>query len=327
MKYIENDSHNPCFNLALEEVVFTRLKDDETVLLWQNDNTVVVGKNQNTAEEINVLAVKELGARVVRRITGGGAVYHDLGNLNFSFITDWRRESGVSYERFLNPVVDGLKTLGVNARISGRNDLVAAGGKISGNAQALAAGRILHHGTILISADLNMISRVLNVDADKIKSKGLKSVRSRVTNINDCLERPVSVAQVKRALLEAFAQSGRLETHALSPEDLADIQTLAKEKYESWEWNYGKSPEYQLKNTRRFTGGKVSVEMNVIKGVVSACKIRGDFMALLPADELENNLCGAAHSAAGITQALAGMDLKLYVGGISLEELLLCFGC
>ena len=175
MKTIINDSKNPRFNLALEEYVLKYLDSDEDfVLLWQNENSVIIGRNQNTIEEINAAYVKTHDVNVVRRITGGGAVYHDMGNLNFSYVTNTLKDNLNNYRKFTDPVIKALNSLGVPAEFAGRNDIVVEEKKISGNAQSFYKNRMLHHGTILFDADLGMIADVLNVKPDKIASKGIK---------------------------------------------------------------------------------------------------------------------------------------------------------
>lgn len=265
MKYILSNSFNPYFNLALEEYIFKTVGAlEDFIILWQNDNTIVIGRHQNTIEEINSDFVKKNKINVVRRITGGGAVYHDLGNLNFSFITGYDKNNMIDYQKYTIPVINALKKLGVNAELSGRNDLTIDGKKFSGNAQSMHKGRILHHGTLLFDSNLDILGKVLNVSLDKIQSKGIKSVRSRVTNIKDYLEKGTSIDQFKEVLLKNLFESNGLEEYCLSEDDINSINKLKESKYDTWEWNYGKSPKFNFKNSKRFANGKLEILLNII---------------------------------------------------------------
>ena len=192
--YMETGSIDPAYNLAFEEYVLRNKKEGDFLLLWQNDNAVIIGRNQNTEEEIDKAFVEAHGIKVVRRITGGGAVYHDLGNLNYSFITDCTAFNKDALAAFTEPVAAALRALGAPAQLSGRNDIVIEGKKVSGTAQRIQDGRILHHGTLLFQSDPEMIAGALKADPDKFRSKSTKSVRSRVGNIADYLLSYVSLA-------------------------------------------------------------------------------------------------------------------------------------
>lgn len=325
MKYIRNTSLNPYYNLAFEEYVFKNFTDDEYLLLWQNDNTIVVGKNQNTIEEINQQAIEELSVKVVRRNTGGGAVYHDLGNVNFSYISDWKAESELSYERFLNPIIKALNTLGVEAMIKGRNDIVVQDRKISGNAQAVQRNRILHHGTLLFDSNLSMMQKVLNVSEDKMASKGVKSVKARVANIKEFLKEDITVVQFIDHIRQSFFQFGYTDEVFLSAQQQAEIEELAKTKYESWEWNYGQSPESNFKSARKFDQGKLEVSLFIKKGVIECCKIWGDFLSLKDVNDIEKALSGIHYEPAAIREVLNKFNLRMYFGLISVDEILSCF--
>ena len=325
MKYIKNDCTNPYYNLAFEEYVVRNCKDDDYVLLWQNHNTVVVGKHQNTLKEINAKAVEDLGVRVVRRNTGGGAVYHDMGNINFSYITDWREEELVSYERFLQPVIGALASFGVQAAQTGRNDLEVSGKKISGSAQAIIGGRILHHGTLLLNSELAMMEKVLAVDNGKIKSKGINSVAARVGNIQEFADRRLQAHDVMDVLLQAFGEDTAFQTVELTAKQLEEAGKLQKGKYETWDWNYGFSPDANFRNSARFPAGKIEVEMGIQEGFIRNCRIWGDFLGLYGVERIERALEGTPCARGDICRVLAQFDLRNYFGDITIEELRECF--
>lgn len=319
MKLIRWYNPDAYYNLAAEEYIFTSLdREQEYLLLWQNQNTVVVGKHQNTIEEINTAYVKEHGVQVVRRLSGGGAVYHDLGNLNYSFIVN-APMGGYNFREMSQPVADTLIRLGVNVEFSGRNDLVIDGKKISGSAQFIRRGRILHHGTLLFHSDLDQVSRVLTVKDDKIASKGVKSVRSRVTNICEYLP-GITVhafqSQLKKTLLDR-----NLTVYEFSEADVAAISALRDSKYATWEWNYGYSPEYDIKKDRRLANGGLSIYIKVQKGIIQTITIRGDFFGDGDLEEIEQSLQNVNLSEEHVRGAIKAFDIDHYIHGITLDEL------
>ncbi len=327
MLYIQNDSTDPRYNLALEEYVFKHLKfEEDFIMLWQNEPSVIVGKNQNTVEEINVDYVEQHGIHVVRRSTGGGAVYHDLGNLNYTFITK-ADGTGIDFRKFTQPVIRVLNSLGVPAEFNSRNDIAIRGKKFSGNAQRVYKNRVLHHGTIMFNSKLEDVHNVLKVKAEKFKSKSVKSVRSRVTNISDYLPEPITIDEFKKLLLERLflEQDSPKREYVLTEEDQAEIRKMMEEKYANWEWNYGYSPKFNYEKTDRFDGGTLQVRLNVVKGIIEECKIYGDFFGVEDVQDVENRLKGVRYDRAAIQEALQGVDLDPYFGGITRDELLSCF--
>ena len=317
MKLIRWHNLDAYYNLAAEEYVFTSLdREQDYLLLWQNQNAVVVGKHQNTIEEINTAYVKEHGVQVVRRLSGGGAVYHDLGNLNYSFIVN--APMGVyNFRELCQPVADTLIRLGVNVEFSGRNDLVIDGKKISGNAQFISGGRILHHGTLLFHSDLDRISKVLAVKDDKITSKGIKSVRSRVTNICEYL--PGITVDAFQSHLEETLLSRNLTVYEFSKSDLAGISALRNSKYATWEWNYGYSPEYDIKKDRRLANGDLSLYIKVQKGVIQTIRIRGNFFGNV--EEIEHCLQNVNFCEEDVRETLKTIYVDHFIYGITLDEL------
>lgn len=246
MDYIESYSHDPQWNLALEQYVFDEMDRSRSyVMLWQNHNTIVVGKNQNTVNEVNSDYVRRHGITVVRRLSGGGAVYHDLGNLNFTFITDADDSQRIDLHMFCIPIVETLRSFGVTAQISGRNDITVDGKKFSGNSQYVREHRVMHHGTILFDSDLSVVSEALSVDRDKLTAKGIASVRSRVTNLRPYLPQGTSLDDFKRRLLEYLSVESPVIPHPLTAEDEKRIAEIRAERYATWEWNYGCSRSIQ----------------------------------------------------------------------------------
>jgi lipoate-protein ligase A len=322
MILLETGSTSPYYNLAFEEYILTHLTEEDYLILWQNDNTIVVGQNQNTREEINHAFVEEHGINVVRRSTGGGAVYHDLGNLNYSFITDLQDAKNLTIEPFIRKAVAALKALGLDAQASGRNDILVDGQKVSGTAQHISRKRILHHGTLLFDSDISFIAEALNADPEKFKSKSAKSVKSRVGNIRDALKEDMSMADFKAFLENFFCDEEGLRRKELSEEDLEQIRILQREKYDTWQWNYGKSPKYDYANKKRFSGGTVDLRASVKKGVITDIKFYGDFLSAKPLDDLENALLGCRFLRDDIAEVLERFPIQEFFGAITTEELL-----
>jgi len=323
--YIRNTSNDPYFNMALEEYVIKNMDPaKEYFILWQNRPTVVIGKNQNAIEEVNLEYVKENNIAVVRRLSGGGAVYHDLGNVNFTYVVDYRPEFFNSIERFAQAVVKALEKLGIKAEFTGRNDITIEGRKISGNAQFLYKRRLLHHGTLLFDSDLTRLSSALNVKPQKIASKGVKSVKSRVANIKEYLKEDIGVEEFKELLLKyIFEVEGRaLIEYNLTKEDMENINRLRDEKYATWEWNFGTSPEFDLVKSERFDGGELEARINVKDGRITDLKFYGDFLSMRDVSEVEEKLKGLRYREEDIREALNGLNLKEYFGGITLDEIL-----
>lgn len=325
MLYIRNESTNPCFNLAMEEYLFNLDDNNNYVLLWQNEPTIVVGKYQNTAEEINSEYVKEKGIHVVRRITGGGAVYHDLGNLNYTFINKDTEKKEFDFKKFTMPIVKALERLGVKAELSGRNDITIDGKKFSGNAQYVKQRKVLHHGTLLFNSKMEELTKALKVSEDKFQSKGIKSVRSRVTNISDYLSGDISVSEFKELLLNyMFDEDADLIEGRLSDADLNEIDSLMKNKYMNWDWNYGYSPEFNVNQGKRFEAGKIEVLINIKQGFIQGIKFYGDFFGSENLEEIEALLTGKRYEEGEIRAALAHLNVNEYFKGITLDELVSC---
>lgn len=322
MLYIESPSTDPYYNLALEQYLFDTIGQTEPLfMLWRNDNTIVVGRHQNTAEEINADFVRANGVRVVRRLSGGGAVYHDLGNLNFTFITDGGSGMGLDLHLFCQPVAQALGELGVVAEISGRNDITIDGKKFSGNAQYKKNGRVMHHGTIMFDCNLDILGQALQVSADKIASKGVKSVRSRVTNVRPYLTKDATVEEFKDLLAGFILGTDHPEKYELTAEDLAAVQALRDERYATWEWNFGQSPKYDLRKERRVDGvGKLELFLQVEGGCIAGLEAYGDFFGDGAAGAVTTALLGCRLEEEAVLSALEKVDLQRHFHHLTVEE-------
>ncbi len=291
MKLLRLETRNPYWNLAVEEFLF-RCANESILLLWQNDPTVVIGRNQNAYAELDLAYARENGIAVARRITGGGAVYHDAGNLNYSFLAPQSAQSGTDFDTFTKPMRDALQALGVRAVLSGRNDLEVDGKKISGSAQHTANGRVLHHGTLLFDSDLEMLSRVLRVNADKLASKAIPSVRARVTNLRPLLPSIADVDTLSRRIGAFWKERYGAEEIELLKD--AEIERLY-ERNRSQEWLFPKREllsSYTVTRQRRYPFGTVEVCLDMDGERIRKVCIRGDFFGHLPIEELENRLTG-----------------------------------
>ena len=325
MLFIDNKGiTDPQINLAIEEYVLRNLDENESYLLFYiNEPSIIIGKNQNTIEEINTEYVEKNNIKVVRRLSGGGAVYHDLGNLNFSFITKDDGDSFHNFLKFTEPVVKALQKMGVNAELSGRNDLLAEGRKISGNAQFSTKGKMFSHGTLLFNSEMDHIVSALKVRKDKIESKGIKSVRSRVANIIEFLKEPMTIEEFRSELLKnIFEGVKEIPEYVLTEEDWKNIYKLSEERYQNWEWNYGKSPRFNFQNSKRLPVGLIEFRLDVKKGIIEECKIFGDFFGVGDVTEIEKLLEGVQYERTAITDRLKDIDVKHYFGNVTLDDII-----
>ncbi|MEK5078109.1 lipoate--protein ligase [Solibacillus sp. FSL W7-1436] len=326
MYFIDNKGiTDPRINLAIEEYILKNMdiEKDDFLLFYINQPSIIIGKNQNTIEEINTDYVEENGIIVVRRLSGGGAVYHDLNNLNFSFLTKDDGNSFSNYKKFTQPVVDALAKLGVNSELSGRNDILAEGKKVSGNAQYSTRGRMFSHGTLMFNLDIDAVVNSLKVKQDKIESKGIKSVRSRVANIIDFLPEKITVEEFRMEILKSiFGGEENIQYYELTKEDWENIHEISKNRYQLWEWNYGKSPRFNIQKTKRFPSGSLDIRLEVNKGVIEEAKIFGDFFGVGDVDEVGELLVGTKYDRAAIAVKLKDIEIPVYFGGITEEDFL-----
>ena len=324
MIYIKNECTNPYFNLALEEYVLTHFPPDkEYVLFWQNEPSIIVGTGQNTIDEINWGFVKQNKVHVVRRLSGGGAVYHDLGNLNFTFIVNRTGYRAFDFKKFTDPVIRAIQNIGVSSAFTSRNDLAIEGRKFSGNAQYIKKDRLLHHGTLLVDSNLDNLEKALAVSGDKIKSKGIKSIRSRVTNISDYLDEQIPIAQFRDLLLYYLFKEGQeMQAYRLTKRDLYNVRNIMRNRYLRWDWNFGAFHEFNIKRTHRFEKGKVEVLAGIANGKIEGCKFYGDFFGHGALSELERKLIGHRYDKSEIRDVLETLDIEHYFSNMSREELL-----
>lgn len=323
MKIIRNNGINdPTINLALEEYCVRNLNmNDDYLLFYINEPSIIIGKHQNTIEEINSGYVNENGIQVVRRISGGGAVYHDKGNLNFSFMTKYSNESIHNFKYFTGPVIKVLAELGVNAELNGRNDITVSDRKISGNAQFTDTKSMFSHGTLLFDSHLEDVAKALNVRIDKIESKGIKSVRSRVANITEFLSHKMSIDEFRQKIIDSiFSNQDSVEYFELSDEQWSDVMNLSESKYRNWDWNYGRSPEFNIQKVNRFDFGQIDARINVKDGVIKSIKIYGDFLGHGELEDLEKKLMNKKYEKETLLNSLSEFNLNMYLGKISGDE-------
>jgi len=324
MKFVSNRNiTDPTLNLALEEYILRSLPDtDDYLLFYINEPSIIIGKNQNTVEEINAEYVEKNGIHVVRRLSGGGAVYHDLGNLNFSFIMKDDGQSFHNFKKFTEPVVRALREMGVDAELSGRNDLQVGERKISGNAQFSTRGKMFSHGTLLFDSEIENVVSALKANAEKYASKATKSIRSRVANISEFLREPMTVGQFRETLLTSlFGGQQDIPYYELTERDWDNVRKLADERYRSWEWNYGRSPRFNVRQTKRIEGaGTFDVRLQVEDGVIAEATIYGDFFGRGDSAELASKFVGARYEAAALDALLDGIDLPFYLGAVTKEQ-------
>jgi len=331
MRIIHNTSLDPCFNLAAEEYLLENTCGD-VFMLWRNGASVIIGRNQNAWTEVNTDFTESCGIPVVRRLTGGGAVFHDPGNVNFTFITDGDDSHEIDFTRFTSPVISALILLGIDAAADGRNDIIAEGFKISGNAQCRhgcsdGRQRIMHHGTLLYDADLTSLAGALRVSSDKLRSKGIRSVSSRVKNIRDIGKLSMDTEEFFAYLLDFAEREYGCAACGLSDTEICGISALAGEKYSSWEWNFGRSPEGGERRTRRFPWGSITADFTTRHGIVENVVFTGDFFDVGGTEPLSKALEGCRFSRDDVRSVLSLTDTCSVISGASVEDMLmLLFG-
>ncbi len=329
MYFVDNgDNYDASVNIALETyLVENRLVDEPILLFYINAPSIIIGRNQNTYEEINQPYVDENDIKIVRRMSGGGAVYHDLGNFSFCYIKD-DDGSFRDFKAFTQPVVEALHKMGATtAELLGRNDLLVDGKKFSGNAMYAKKGRMTAHGTILFDSDLDEVNNALKPNKAKYESKGVKSVRSRVTNLKPYVDdefKELSTEDFRdRLLLEIFGVDKRedVKEYHLTDEDWEKVYQIRDERFGNWEWNYGRSPKFDVKAVKKFPFGFVDIRFNIQDAKITDAKIYGDFFGLGDIEDVENALVGVQYDRQSVKETLDNLDLKKYLGDVTADEL------
>lgn len=325
MIYIETGSTDPYFNFGLEYYLITEKMFEEPVFLfWQTTPTLMVGKFQNTLEEINVTYAKEHNINIVRRMSGGGTIYTDMGGWQFTFIIPGQTEE-ISFSAYIRPVIQALQEMGISgAGFNGRNDLVIDGKKFSGNAQYLYNGFTLHHGSLLFDTNIEQMVKSTTVDPYKVISKGIKSVRERVTNISEHLNGSMDSKEFKTRMVTSIMGGNDYKTYDLTDADCKRISEIADWKFNNWDSIYGRNPKCSITKTGRFAGGKVEVSLDVVHGMIMACTIHGDFFGSLDTDLLCQALIGIKYEEAAITSVLEPFEIQKNLYQITRAELLSC---
>jgi lipoyltransferase and lipoate-protein ligase len=325
MVYVESYSTSPYFNFALEQYLMKEkdLEDKEIFMFWRTNPTVMIGRYQNTIEEINTKYVEENGVNVVRRVSGGGTIYTDMNGWQYSFIIKDYKANSIDFKVFTLPIISALQKHGVNAYFNSRNDLLISGKKFSGNAQYIKGNRILHHGSILFNTDIKAMVESISVADEKIISKGIKSVRERVTNVAEHLKKNVDSVGFKNIMIESLLK-GTNNVYKLNEYDIRRIDEIAKEKFESWEWTYGNSPKFNITKWGRFSGGKVEFKLYVEKGIIKSCNIYGDFFGIGEINMISKALRGCRYEKKSIENILKEIEVEKYFYKISKDQILGC---
>jgi lipoate-protein ligase A len=312
MLYISRTSTDPYFNIAAEEYFLKFFKQD-IFMLWQNTPSIILGKHQNTLAEINLDFIRSNNIPVIRRISGGGTVFHDLGNLNFTFIKNGKKGKLVNFKEFTNPIINALDFLGITAQLDEKNDLRINGLKISGNAEHIHKNRVLHHGTLLFSSDLSYLNKTIKSNVSNFHDKAIKSNRSTVANIIDHLDKKISIENFKNSIRDyMFSTIPDIANYKLKTDDINAIHTLADEKYKSWQWNYGYSPKYNFKQSITISEKKIYIEIEVKGGIIQKIEFKGNRSIVNQLNSMKKCYIGKKHDKEELIQITHNcMDQKL----------------
>ena len=321
MLILRSKISNPAFNLATEEFLLNN-KSEDCFYLYINDPSIIVGKFQNSLAEINLDYVKENDIVVIRRLSGGGAVFHDPGNLNFTFIMKDQEDKTVDFRKYTQPIIDVLRSLDVDAKFEGRNDMTIEGKKFSGNAKCYYNDKVLQHGTLLFNSTLPNLSQALKLNPLKYRDKAVKSISSRVTNITEHLTHDISLEEFESSIINHVrTMYSDSELYELTDSDIDAINRLVDEKYGTWDWNFGHSPNYNFQKGIKTNGGHVEINLEVIKGKIKDVKIFGDFFSPSDVGELEDLLIGTSHERDAIEKLLATVGIENYMTNVTVKEL------
>ncbi len=324
MIYVDNNCLDPFFNFALEYYLLKEYDLGEDVFLfWRTEPALMIGRYQNTLEEINQDYIKTKNIHVVRRITGGGTIYTDPNGWQFSFIIRNKPYNEINFKIYTDPIIDALSALGINAYFNNRNDILIDGKKISGNAQYSDENCVLHHGSLLFNTNISEMVKSITVSDDKIISKGIKSVRDRVANISDFLNKKIDALEFKKLILNHLKKniSG---TYSLTAKDISRVYELADIKFRRWDWNYGASPDYNIVKSNRFKGGKIQFNLNIHNGYIEQCKIYGDFFCRGEVEVVSQSLIGCIYKENEIKNTLEQIKAESLFYNIGINELVSC---
>ena len=319
MRYIRNNSTDVYFNMAFDEYALEQLPLDEPLFyLWQNRSAVIIGLNQNAYAEVDIDYLCQHDIALARRITGGGAVYHDLGNLNYTIVG---RSSDIEqdYPEYTRYMLHALQALGVQAELSGRNDILVDGRKVSGYAKRVYKDRLMVHGTLMYDVDIDKLTRVLTPPTEKFLTKGIASVKSRVANLRDYLPGITTVGALSQALEQHLSRQYQDEEYLLTEEQLTEIRCIAASKFATTDWIYGRAPGSTVTYARRLPCGNVEVHLNIKKGHIESCRIGGDFIGNSPVTTIEDLLKGCLYERAALQQRLQGFYIQDHLDNTTAE--------
>jgi lipoate-protein ligase A len=317
---------DPYFNLATEEHLL-KCSDEDYFILWQSDPVIVVGKHQNTFAEINYQYVRDSNIRVARRLTGGGTVYHDHGNINFTFIR--RGETGklVDFVLYIEPVIGFLKTFGIEAHRGVKNEMLVKDRKVSGNAEHVYKNRVLHHGTLLFNADIQMLEEATRPGTGKYTDKAVHSNRSTVMNLTECLDKPITIKDFQEAFMDYMLKNFNGSRYILDDNHNKAIQQLAHEKYRTWEWIYGWSPDYEFENTWQGSNLEIIIQAKIHRGIITSSTIRSQGISPEMAGRINDGLTGILHEENSILANLELSGFRPILTKTELRSLVLAFFC
>ncbi|NVO10935.1 MAG: lipoate--protein ligase [Bacteroidales bacterium] len=310
MLLIQQTSTNPYFNIASEEFLLRYFLDD-IFILYRNEPSIIVGKHQNTLSEINLEYATKNALKVIRRLSGGGTVYHDLGNLNYTFIANGKEGTLVDFKKFTQPIINVLQNLGVDAKLGGKNDIRVGDKKISGNAEHVYKNRVLHHGTLLFSSNLDELNESIKINPNTYSDKAVKSIRSEVANISEFLKETITITEfadlIANHIKQAFPSS---KSYQLNINDIKKINDLVDTKYSTWDWNYGYSPTYTLKKEILIGENILGIMISVDKGIIREVKLKGDFLKNEDLLKIEQSITDCPHDIKAITEKISTIGLE-----------------